>query len=508
MTSRPAAIRGSIASFSRIGPEVASPSVGTETEESLDQFSTIPALLDTWMRCAPDVDKKLGDRSAADIVDLVSRVANGLKQRTDEKSIGTRRPVIAYEVPGGVDGALLFLAAASIGVAAPMRPGQTDSERTAALSLIEPDLFIAASPRVIESLSATGKEPATPPTADDLALMLTTSGTTGNPKRVGLSHGRLTQSAANIASWFELSPSDHALTVMPLFHIHGLVAGVLAPIAGGGSVTPTPFDAFAFGTQIADIQPTWCSAVPSMWELVLTRWRDRAGELRAAPWRFLRTSSSALPPTLMAELEEVFGVPVLEAYGMTEAAHQIAANPRPPAVRTPDSVGLATGDVEIRIAAPDTNGEGHIQIRGSTIIDQYLSGEAPESFDDGWFSTGDQGRIDADGRLFITGRISEFINRGGDKISPREIEAAISSHRDVERAVAFPLPHPVLGQVPAAVVIPRPGATVDVASIQTHIATLLSRPKRPTRLEIVDDWPLGPTGKLQRRFLAEQLGWT
>jgi acyl-CoA synthetase (AMP-forming)/AMP-acid ligase II len=311
----------------------------------------------------------------------------------------------------------------------------------------------------------------------------------------------------NIASWFELGPTDHALTVMPLFHIHGLVAGVLAPIAGGGSVTPVPFDAFAFGSQIAELQPTWCSAVPSMWELVLARWRNRADELRAAPWRFLRTSSSALSATLMAELEAVFEVPVLEAYGMTEAAHQIAANPLPPGQRTADSVGLATGDVRIRIAKPDENGEGHIQITGSTIIDGYLSGEAPESFEDGWFATGDQGRLDDDGRLFITGRISEFINRGGDKLSPREIEGALNSVPGVERAVAFPLPHPVLGQVPAAAVVACPDAELDVAAINEHVATLLSRPKRPTKLEIVDDWPLGPTGKLQRKFLAEQLGW-
>ncbi len=491
--------------------------MNTPAAGSAGTSATIPALLDTWQRGSSGpgsaTHPELGGRPASEIVDLVRRVAGGLTQRVDGSAEGTGRPVIAYETPPGVDGALLFLAAASIGVAAPMRPGLTEAERHAALSLIAPDLFVAASPSVIDDLSSSGdlssnEDPAgAAPTPDDLALVLTTSGTTGAPKRVGLSHRRLTRSATNIATWFELAPADHALTVMPLFHIHGLVAGVLAPIAGGGSVTPTSFDAFAFGTQIADLQPTWCSAVPSMWELVLTRWRNRADELRAAPWRFLRTSSAALPPTLMAELEEVFGVPVLEAYGMTEAAHQIAANPLPPAARTPDSVGLATGDVEIRIAAPNENGEGHIQIRGSTIIDQYLSGEAPESFDGGWFSTGDQGRIDADGHLFITGRISEFINRGGDKISPREIEAAISTHPDVERAVAFPLPHAVLGQVPAAAVILRTGATADVASIQGHIATLLSRPKRPTRLEVVDDVPLGPTGKIQRRFLGEQLDW-
>ncbi len=481
-------------------------SVRTHEAELPDRPQTIHALLTRWAGSDQDSALRLGHLTASEALQRVDDIAGGLRAKA-----GIERPVIAYETPPGIDGALMFLAATSVGTAAPLRPGQTPAEQAAALELIAPDLFVAASNDGLDALGAIGKAggPADGhrPGGADLALVLTTSGTTGKPKRVGLNHGRLVTSASNIASWFELGPADHALTVMPLFHIHGLVAGILAPIAGGGSVSPVPFDAFAFGRHVADIQPTWCSAVPSMWELVLARWRDRGDELRSAPWRFLRTSSSALSATLMADLEDVFGVPVLEAYGMTEAAHQIAANPLPPAHRTPDSVGLATGDVCIRIADPDAKGEGHIQINGSTIIDGYLSGEAPESFDDGWFSTGDQGRLTDDGRLFITGRISEFINRGGDKISPREIEAALTSHPGVERAVAFPLPHPILGQVPAAAVVTKPGADVDVAAINEHIAELLSRPKRPTKLEIVTDWPLGPTGKLQRRFLAEQIGW-
>lgn len=467
----------------------------------------MPAILDRWKRVAPQ--QFLGQFEAGEATHRVQQLSAAIRGAAEAATPAlSRRPVIAYETPPGVDGALLFMAAATAGVAAPLRPGMTPSEQGAALDLVRPDLYLPSESGSIDALIARGGAPVDQPEPSDLALILTTSGTTGPAKRVGLDHARLSVSAHQIAEWFELSPADHALTVMPLFHIHGLVAGILAPLAGRGSVTPTPFDAFGFGATVTEVQPTWCSAVPSMWELVLRRWRARAEELRAAPWRFLRTSSSALPPGLMHELHEVFGVPVLEAYGMTEAAHQITANPLPPGEATAASVGLPTGRTDIRILEPNPDGEGPIQIKGPTIIDSYLDGQAPESFDGGWFSTGDQGRIDADGRLFITGRISEFINRGGDKISPHEIEHALAMHPAVDRAVAFPVPHDVLGQVPGAAVVLHSNADSDAASLHRHLADQLSRPKRPDRIDIVDAWPLGPTGKLQRRFLADQLGWT
>lgn len=476
------------------------------TEEAVARDATVPAMLDRWAELGPR--QRIGHLAAPEVSEQVRRLAAALAGAAAQAVPGLdRRPVIAYETPPGVDGALLFLAAATAGVAAPLRPGMTPSEEQGAVALLAPDIYLPAEAGRIEQLIASGGDTIDPPVSGDLALMLTTSGTTGPAKRVGLDHARLSLSAHQIADWFELSADDHALTVMPLFHIHGLVAGILAPLAGGGSVSPTPFDAFGFGTTVAEVQPTWCSAVPSMWELILRRWRERTEELRDAPWRFLRTSSSALPPSLMVELEAAFGVPVLEAYGMTEAAHQITANPLPPRRAVGASVGFPTGQIDVRIVEPDSSGEGPIQIKGPTIIDRYLDGQAPESFDDGWFSTGDQGLLDAEGRLFITGRISEFINRGGDKISPHEIEQALAKHPQVDRAVAFPMPHDVLGQVPGAAVVLRPDADADVASLQRHLAEQLSRAKRPARLEIVSDWPLGPTGKLQRRFLVDQLGW-
>lgn len=470
-----------------------------------ERAATLPQLLSGWSTPHEHVVQAMGHYPAKIFAELVETVAAGLRGVTT-----LDRPVIAYEPPQGVDGALLFLAAASAGIAAPVRPGLTAEEQNRTLGVIDPDLYLRADDIDIEALASEGRASnvdQTAPEPDDLALLLTTSGTTGSPKRVGLDHRRLTESAANIADWFELSSGDHALTIMPLFHIHGLVAGVLAPLAGRGSATPVSFDAFAFGRHAAEVQPTWCSAVPSMWELVLRRWRDRADELRSAPWRFLRTSSSALSPELMRELEATFEVPVLEAYGMTEAAHQISANPLPPRVAVPGSVGHPTGGIELRIATPDETGEGSIQIRGATVIDSYLGGESAESFVDGWFETGDEGYLDADGRLFITGRTSEFINRGGEKVSPLDVERALSSHASVDRAVAFPVRHEVLGQVPGALAVLRTGSTTTVDELRTHIAERLSRPKRPTRIEVVADWPTGPTGKVQRRFLAEQIGW-
>jgi acyl-CoA synthetase (AMP-forming)/AMP-acid ligase II len=460
--------------------------------------STIPQLLDRWSRLAPHGPVPGFDRSPVEIVERIRELASAMIDRA-----GIDRPVVAYRTPAGIDGALLFLAAASIGTAAPMRPDLTEGEEARALDLIRPDLHLTDGTAGLGTIT-TKVLPSR--SSGDPALLLTTSGTTGRPKRVGLDQRRLTTSATNIARWFRLTPDDRALTLMPLFHIHGLVAGTLAPIAGGGWFTPVRFDAFGFGSQIVEVRPTWSSAVPSMWELILTRWRDRPDDLRVAPWRFLRTSSSALSPALMSELEAVFGVPVIEAYGMTEAAHQIAANPLPPGERHPGSVGLGTGDIQIRISNPDATGEGQIEIRGSTVIDGYLDGESPDSFRDGWLATGDDGRL-VDGRLVITGRRSEFINRGGDKISPHEIEATLRCHPDVRRVAAFPLRHAVLGQVPGVAVVIDPESGVHADDLRQHLAGRLSRSKRPARLEIVEEIPLGPTGKLQRARLAELLGW-
>jgi len=341
-----------------------------------------------------------------------------------------------------------------------------------------------------------------------VALTLHTSGTTGRPKRVPLKHRHLAASVANIVETYQLVPGDVSFCVMPLFHVHGLVASTLATLGSGGTVVvPAPFNPLRFWTVAAEHRATWFSAVPTMQYMLLARAKTQHP---APTLRFVRTCSAALSPELMASLEERIGAPVLEAYGMTEACHQMASNPLPPGDRRPGTVGLATG-VEVAVVDDDwtqlpTGQTGEVVVRGPNVISEY--GDAPEanavSFRDGWFRTGDQGVLDADGYLTLVGRIKEMINRGGEKIAPREIDEVLLTHPAVTEAVAFATPHPALGQdVAAAVVLQSPVTEEDlVAYCRTRLAAF----KVPRTVRIVDELPRTATGKLQRGKVAESLG--
>lgn len=367
--------------------------------------------------------------------------------------------------------------------------------------------FSLAGPRVRAPMSAGGARPGDP------ALMLHTSGTTARPKRVLLSNGNVAASAANVGRALALGPGDLCLNVMPLFHIHGLVAAVTASVAAGAAVWCAPgFSAVAFGRWLAEARPTWYTAVPTMHQAILARLRGRPEEARAAALRFVRSSSAALPPRVMAELEALFGCPTVEAYGMTEAAHQIACNPLPPGRRKPGTVGLPAGP-EIRVVdaagAPVAAGAlGEVAIRGANVAAGYENDPAANAaaFADGWLRTGDQGRIDADGYLVLTGRLKEQINRGGEKVSPLEVDVALLDHPAVAQACTFALPHPLLGEEVAAVVVPRPGADLDEATVRAFAAGRLAAFKVPRRVLVMDDIPKGPTGKVQRVGMAARLG--
>jgi acyl-CoA synthetase (AMP-forming)/AMP-acid ligase II/acyl carrier protein len=345
---------------------------------------------------------------------------------------------------------------------------------------------------------------------EDIALMLHTSGTTSRPKRVPLSHANLCASAHNIAATLELQPGDLCLTVMPLFHIHGLVACVLAPLGAGGScVCVRSFQADQFPGWLEVFKPTWVSAVPTMHQAILDCARDIS--IPPGSLRFIRSSSAALPPTVMAGLEKVFGVPVIESYGMTEAAHQMASNPLPPRVRKAGSVGLPSGP---RIAILDEAGKelesgcrGEVAIMGPNVTRGYENNpEANASaFSAGWFRTGDQGYLDEEGYLFITGRLKEIINRGGEKIVPREIDEALLLHPAVSQAVAFAVPHPSLGEDIAAAVVLHAGASCSEAEIRAFLFDRLPPFKVPSRIVLLDNVPKGPTGKIQRIGMAERL---
>ncbi len=362
-----------------------------------------------------------------------------------------------------------------------------------------------------------GPRPLAPPggwaAADDVALVLHTSGTTSKPKIVPLTHANLLTSAENIQRTLLLTPRDRCLNIMPLFHIHGLVGALLSSLQAGACIVCTEgFRAPKFFSWMEETRPTWYSAVPTMHQAILARATVEGADPAGYGLRLIRSSSASLPPQVMTQLESVFQSPVIESYGMTEAAHQMASNPLPPAPRKPGSVGLPAGP---EVAVMDENGAllaagatGEVVIRGPNVTHGYEAGADVnrKAFTNGWFRTGDQGYFDADGYLFLTGRLKEIINRGGEKISPREIDEVLLDHPCVAQAVTFAVPHAQLGEEVGAAVVLRDGGEVTGRELQSFVGERLADFKIPRVVRILDEIPKGPTGKVQRIGLAERLG--
>jgi acyl-CoA synthetase (AMP-forming)/AMP-acid ligase II len=348
---------------------------------------------------------------------------------------------------------------------------------------------------------------------DDTSMVLHTSGTTSRPKIVPLSQRNLCASARNIAATLQFTAADRGLNIMPLFHIHGLIAGVLAPLAAGSQVCCTPgFNALKFFGWMDEAKPTWYTAVPTMHQAILSRAGKNAEVIARHPLRFIRSSSSSMPPQVIRELEEVFKAPLIESYGMTEACHQMASNPLPPAVRKPGSVGLAAGP-EVAIMADDgtllPRGEiGEIVIRGDNVTAGYESNPKAnaEAYTNGWFRTGDQGVMDAEGYVSLTGRLKEIINRGGEKVSPREVDEILMDHPAVAQVVCFGMPHPKLGEEVAAAVVLREGQAATERELQDFVGQRAADFKVPKKILFMEEIPKGATGKLQRIGLAAKLG--
>jgi acyl-CoA synthetase (AMP-forming)/AMP-acid ligase II/acyl carrier protein len=347
---------------------------------------------------------------------------------------------------------------------------------------------------------------------DDVALILHTSGTTSRPKMVPLTQANVCCSAENIRRSLELTPSDRCLNVMPLFHIHGLVGAVLSSLLAGAEIVCAPgFDGRRFFGWLAQFRPSWYTAVPTMHQEILARLPEQEPLLEGVKLRLIRSSSASLPPQVMHQLERTLGAPVIESYGMTEAAHQMCSNPLPPRARKPGTVGTAAGP---EVAIMDARGNllcpgdiGEIVIRGPNVTAGYLGNRQAneEAFTGGWFRTGDQGVMDEEGYLRITGRIKELINRGGEKISPREVDEALLDHPAVLQAVTFAVPHPRLGEDVAAAVILRDGGSVSESKLRRFAVERLADHKVPSQIVFVDQIPKGPTGKLQRIGLADKL---
>jgi oxalate---CoA ligase len=452
-----------------------------------------------------------------------------------------RNDRVAIVLPNGPEMAAAFLAVASGATSAPLNPAYRTDEFEFYMSDLGAKALVVeawcSSPAVeaakklgIPLLTLTpdtkrgagafrlsgepGRSAARPGRAEaqDVALILHTSGTTSRPKIVPLTQTNVTRSADNIARSLELSESDRALNVMPLFHIHGLIAGLLAPLSRGGSVYCTPgFNALKFFAAMEDAKPTWYTAVPTMHQAILTRAARHKEVIERRPLRFIRSSSSSLPPQVIAELEATFRAPVIEAYGMTEAAHQMASNPLRGA-RKPGSVGVAAGP---EVAIMDTSGRllgsgetGEIVIRGDNVTAGYENNPSAnaENFVEGWFRTGDQGVIDADGYIRLTGRLKEIINRGGEKVSPREVDEALMDHPAVLQVVTFAVPHDKLGEDVAAAVVLREGATATEHELRSFLSERIAAFKTPKKILFLTEIPKGATGKLQRIGLAQKLG--
>jgi acyl-CoA synthetase (AMP-forming)/AMP-acid ligase II len=441
---------------------------------------------------------------------------------------------IAIALPNGPAVIVSFLAASIAGTAAPLNPAYRYDEfcfyleDTGARLLIAPpegadDVRRAGTERGIPILTvetgASGEVsfqhappggPVRTPAPEDVALILHTSGSTGRPKRVPLRHINLALSARNIVNTYQLSAHDVSLCLMPLFHVHGLVASTLSTLLSGGTVVvPARFNPLSFWRTVRDHHATWYSAVPTIHQLILARSGGGAKPPDAPSLRFIRSCSAPLPVETAVKLETLAGVPVLEAYGMTEASHQMASNPLPPQARKFGTVGTATG---IRIAIMNDAGEllpaggkGEVVLQGPSVIQAYENNPEAnvKSFTNGWFRTGDEGILDDGGYLRLTGRIKELIIRGGEKIAPREIDEVLLTHPAVAEAVCFAIPHPTWGEeVAAAVVLCEPAAEAElIVYCREHLADF----KCPKKLFLVKSIPRTATGKVQRLNVAAEL---
>jgi acyl-CoA synthetase (AMP-forming)/AMP-acid ligase II len=479
------------------------------------------------------------DLSYGDLIEFVEETGGKLR------TVGVARDdKVAIVLPNGPEMATAFLAVANAAVAAPLNPNYKkdefafymddlkagllicdDAEGPSALAANELGIRVAVikiepsnpAGKFIIDIEGKATCPLTEAEPDQPSLVLHTSGTTSRPKIVPLSQLNLATSAQNIAGTLELHPTDVCMNIMPLFHIHGLIAAVLSTMAAGASIYCTPgFNALKFYGWLQDSHPSWYTAVPTMHQAILGRAERNEEIVKSTKLRFIRSSSSSLPPTVMAELEQVFDCPVVEAYGMTEATHQMASNPIAKGCQKPGAVGLAAGP---KVAIHDGNGLttepeviGEICISGANVTTGYESN--PKANEDNffevggeqWFRTGDQGKMDADGYIYITGRLKEIINRGGEKISPREVDEVLMEHPAVNQAVTFAVKHLQLGEDVGAAVVLKEGAVAEASGIRAFAIEKLAAFKVPRQILILDEIPKGATGKLQRIGLAKVLG--
>jgi len=504
----------------------------------MTEFRTLPALLERGGADRPALRATEG-RAA-----LIYAGLRGLAGRTvaalNERGIG-RGDRVAIVLPNGPEMAAAFVAVACGATTAPLNPAYRQEEfefyiedlkakallvargvetpaRAAAAKLGVPVVEVVPGEAAGEfTLEGGGHGAAARPgraEEEDVALVLHTSGTTARPKIVPLTHGNVCASAGHIGAALELTADDTCLNVMPLFHIHGLIAAVLSSLGAGGAVVCTPgFDALRFFRWMDEERPSWFTAVPTMHQAILSRAERNREVIERVRLRFLRSSSASLPGPVMEQLERVFGAPLVESYGMTEASHQMCSNPLG-GPRKPGKVGRPAGP-QVAIMADDgttlpMGAIGEVVIRGPNVTRGYEANPEAnaKAFTDGWFRTGDQGTFDEDGFLMLTGRLKELINRGGEKVSPLEVDGVLSAHPAVAQVLCFAIPHPKLGEEVGAAVVLREGAALTERELRDFAAKSLADFKVPRKVVFVPEIPKGATGKLMRIGLAEKLGVT
>ena len=347
----------------------------------------------------------------------------------------------------------------------------------------------------------------------DEALVLHTSGTTSRPKIVPLSNLNIFTSAVNISKSLKLTADDHCLNIMPLFHIHGLIAVLSASAKVGASVCASNgFNALKF-LDLAETQNiTWYSGVPTMHQAILLRAQKNSDKAKKLNLRFIRSSSASLPPAIFEQLNDIFQTPVIEAYGMTEATHQMTSNPLPPAIQKPGLVGMPAGP-EICIMNDKNKklpqGEiGEICIKGDNVTNGYENNPEAnkQSFVNDWFRTGDEGFFDEDGYLKISGRLKEIINKGGEKISPLEVDNILMDFPPIDQALCFGYKDKMLGEDIAVAIKLKENKSCTEDDIKSYANEKLAKFKTPKKIFIVEDIPKGATGKLQRIGLAKKFG--
>jgi acyl-CoA synthetase (AMP-forming)/AMP-acid ligase II len=504
-------------------------------------FSCLPYLLAHHAQRIPDAPAILAPGRAPLTYRHLYRHVNDIGRTLRAMGIGGRDRV-AVVLPNGPEMAVAILAVAASAACAPMNPAYGAEELDRYFAELRPRALIiqsgiessarrAAVARdigIIELSTEPGLEAGlftlagnhgnapfnAPVSAGDVALLLLTSGTTSRPKIVPLTHANLCESAFSSVAALALTEADCGLNMLPLFHGHGLNNNVLASLAAGASIACAPgCDISSFFAWMTVFRPTWYSGVPTMHRAVLAealQHRERAADHRL---RFIRSASAPLAPALLAELEQTFETPVIESYGMTETASSfIACNPLPPRHRKPGSVGVPAG---LNVAITDEHGallpagrKGQVVVRGASLMAGYEGDpKATEAaFAGDWFRTGDVGFFDHDGYLYLTGRLGEIINRGGEKIAPQEIDEALLAHPAVAEAVTFAVPHATLGEDVAAAIVVRPDAVATPNDIRRFALGRLADFKVPREIHIVGEIPRGPTGKVQRVGLAAKLG--